>query len=121
MKMNDSILTNEDYKEQVESFEKLETTKKSKMAKRKNEQELTDDELSSVELEMYEDMKEESDVEEREVQSKAAEKSEKLNKRNDQIEIDKLQVGKYFTVFWEKPKTYYWGKILKVFTSDANG
>ena len=33
-------------------------------------------------------------------------------------ELDDHNIGKFFAVFWTKPKTYYWGKLLKVFAED---
>ena len=35
-------------------------------------------------------------------------------------ELDDHNVGKYFAVFWPKPKAYYWGKLLKVFSADVD-
>ena len=35
-------------------------------------------------------------------------------------ELDDFNVGKYFTVYWPKPRAYYWGKLLKVFFADVN-
>ena len=32
----------------------------------------------------------------------------KRKKRKNKLEINKKQIGKYFAVFWEKPRTYYW-------------
>ena len=27
---------------------------------------------------------------------------------------------KYFAVYWPKPKAYYWGKLIKVFSADVD-
>ena len=35
-------------------------------------------------------------------------------------ELDDFDVGKYFAVYWLKPKAYYWGKILTVFSADVD-
>ena len=34
-------------------------------------------------------------------------------------ELDDFNVGKYFAVYWPKPKAYYRGKFLKVFSADV--
>lgn len=34
-------------------------------------------------------------------------------------ELDDHNIGKFFAVFWPKPRTYYWGKLLKVFAEDV--
>ena len=35
--------------------------------------------------------------------------------------LDDFNVGKYFAVYWPKPKVYYRGKFLKVFSADVDG
>lgn len=34
-------------------------------------------------------------------------------------ELDDHNIGKYFAVFWPKPKAYYWGQLQKVFSEDV--
>ena len=36
-------------------------------------------------------------------------------------ELDDFNVGKYFAVYWPKPKASYRGKFLKVFSADVDG
>ena len=33
--------------------------------------------------------------------------------------IEEEHIGKFYAVFWPKPKTYYWGKLIKVFSHDV--
>ena len=33
-------------------------------------------------------------------------------------QLDDQNIGKYFVVYWPKPKAYYWGKLLHVFSKD---
>ena len=35
-------------------------------------------------------------------------------------ELGDFNVGKYLAVYWPKPKAYHWGKLLKVFSADAD-
>ena len=32
--------------------------------------------------------------------------------------IEEEHIGKYYAVFWPKPKAYYWGRLIKVFSLD---
>ncbi|CAK8690808.1 unnamed protein product [Clavelina lepadiformis] len=167
VKMNGSILTNEEFNEQVENFEANGTiAKKRKVGRRKRNTD-EDEEINSLDLEeeeeierrmereiqrqMDEDMRrvdtedemvEESDDESEEMNDETREDTvvrmedveeerrdvteesvneQKKEKRTIELEINKKQVGKYFAVFWEKPKTYYWGKLLKVFRDEVDG
>ncbi|CAK8678802.1 unnamed protein product [Clavelina lepadiformis] len=166
VKMNGSILTNEEFNEQVENFEANGTIAKKRKAGRRKRNADEDEEINSLDLEeeeierrmereiqrrMDEDMRrvdtedemvEESDDESEEMNDKTREDTvvrmedveeerrdvteesvneQKKEKRKFKLEINKKQVGKYFAVFWEKPKTYYWGKLLKVFRDEVDG
>ena len=33
--------------------------------------------------------------------------------------IEEEHIGKFYAVFWPKPKAYYWGKLMKVFSHDV--
>ncbi|CAK8690745.1 unnamed protein product [Clavelina lepadiformis] len=167
VKMNGSILTNEEFNEQVENFEANGTIAKKRKAGRRKRNADEDKEINSLDLEeeeeierrmereiqrqMDEDMKrvdtedemvEESDDESEEMNDKTREDTvvrmedveeerrdvteesvneQKKEKRTFKLEINKKQVGKYFAAFWEKPKTYYWGKLLKVFRDEVDG
>ncbi|CAK8688497.1 unnamed protein product [Clavelina lepadiformis] len=163
--MNGSILTNEEFNEQVENFEANGTIAKKRKAGRRRRNADEDEEINSLDLEeeeiermereiqrqMDEDMRrvdtedemvEESDDESEEMNDKTREDTvvrmedveeerrdvteesvneQKKEKRTFKLEINKKQVVKYFAVFWEKPKTYYWGKLLKVFRDEVDG
>ncbi|CAK8682257.1 unnamed protein product [Clavelina lepadiformis] len=167
VKMNGSILTNEEFNEQVENFEANGTIAKKRKAGRRKRNADEDEEINLLDLEeeeeierrmereiqrqMDEDMRrvdtedemvEESDDESEEMNDKTREDTvvrmedveeerrdvteesvneQKKEKRKFKLEINKKQVGKYFAVFWEKPKTYYWGKLLKVFRDEVDG
>lgn len=167
VKMNGSILTNEEFNEQVENFEANGTIAKKRKAGRRKRNADEDEEINSLDLEeeeeierrmereiqrqMDEDMRrvdtedemvEESDDESEEMNDETREDTvvgmedveeerrdvteesvneQKKEKRTIKLEINKNQVGKYFAVFWEKPKTYYWGKLLKVFRDEVDG
>ena len=32
--------------------------------------------------------------------------------------IEEEHIGKSYAVFWPKPKAYYWGRLIKVFSLD---
>ena len=34
------------------------------------------------------------------------------------LELDDHNIGKVFAIYWPKPKAYYWGKLLHVFSND---
>ena len=34
------------------------------------------------------------------------------------LELDDHNIGKCFAIYWPKPKAYYWGKLLHVFSND---
>ncbi|CAK8683686.1 unnamed protein product [Clavelina lepadiformis] len=167
VKMNGSILTNEEFNEQVENFEANGTIAKKRKAGRRKRNADEDEEINSLDLEeeeeierrmereiqrqMDEDMRrvdtedemvEESDDESEEMNDETREDTvvrmedveeerrdvteesvneQKKERRTIKLEINKKQVEKYFAVFWEKPKTYYWGKLLKVFRDEIDG
>ena len=33
--------------------------------------------------------------------------------------LDDVNIGKFFAVYWPKPRSYYWAKLLKVFANDS--
>jgi hypothetical protein len=62
---------------------------------------------NSNHLEQNSEDKEEEDVFDHNLQKKTLD------------ELDDRNVGKFFAIYWTKPKTYYWGKLLKVFAEDV--
>ena len=72
----------------------------------------------------------ENAVKENETETKVACSGIYHEKRNESVnslltfsiaELDDFNVGKYFAVYWPKPKAYYRGKFLKVFSADVDG
>ena len=40
----------------------------------------------------------------------------KMNSPKGLPVIEEEHIGKFYAVFWPKPKAYYWGKLMKVFS-----
>ena len=113
VKMNGSILTNESFKDQVEKFDKENAPKQKKIKKKQIVSNTEEDE----EIELHDESDYDEDGEDSDT-SNAMEKDESYIQHST---ISKLEVGKYFAVYWENPRTYYWGKLLKVFRDDIDG
>ena len=40
--------------------------------------------------------------------------------KEQQINLEEENIGQYYAVYWQKPRGYYWGKLLKVFSDDPD-
>ena len=40
--------------------------------------------------------------------------------KEQQIILEEENIGQYYEEYWQKPRGYYWGKLLKVFSDDAD-
>ena len=45
----------------------------------------------------------------------------KMNSPKGLPVIKEEHTDKFYTVFWPKPKAYYWGKLMKAFSHDIEG
>jgi len=109
VKMDGSILTNKRFKEQVELFRKESTPKQSKSKKKQ----IVSDTDEEEEILRHDESDDDEDLED-------CDKGIAEDKGDKQVTISNSDIGKYFAVYWNNPRTYYSGKLEKLFRDDVD-
>ena len=64
--------------------------------------------------------KSEGDVKTSKTQSKVTQTNKKEQSKFSAADLDDQNIGKFFVIYWSKPKVYHWEKLTKVFSSNGD-
>ena len=77
-------------------------------------------ELDDFNVNACQNEKSEGDVKTSKTQSKVTQTNKKEQSKFSAADLDDQNIGKFFAIYWSKPRVYHWEKLTKVFSSNGD-